>query len=63
VQVGICVDGYNLYYGARGICGRSSPGWRWLDTRLLAQMLVAERRNCLGVTALNVVYCTAEIDA
>src|SRR5215813_5951049 len=63
MQVGIYVDGYNLYYGARGICGRSSPGWRWLDVRLLAQKLIAERRNWLEVTDLKVVYCTAEIDA
>jgi hypothetical protein len=34
--VGIYVDGYNLYYGGRGICGRSVAGWRWLDIRAMA---------------------------
>lgn len=33
MQVGVYIDGYNLYYGARAICGRSTPGWRWLDLR------------------------------
>ncbi|GAA2988703.1 hypothetical protein GCM10010483_36430 [Actinokineospora diospyrosa] len=33
MRVGISVDGYNLYYGGREACGRSTPGWRWLDVR------------------------------
>jgi hypothetical protein len=36
VRVGIYVDAFNLYYGARNLCGRGTPGWRWLDIRALA---------------------------
>ncbi|HEY7200404.1 MAG TPA: NYN domain-containing protein, partial [Candidatus Dormibacteraeota bacterium] len=31
MRVGVYVDGFNLYYGARGLCGRGTAGWRWLD--------------------------------
>jgi hypothetical protein len=61
--VGVYVDGYNLYYGARGLCGRGTPGWRWLDIRGLATSLVAARSNWQGATIDRVVYCTALIDA
>ncbi|WP_211275551.1 hypothetical protein [Actinoplanes rectilineatus] len=57
------MDGYNLYYGARGLCGRGTPGWRWLDIRALATSLVAARTNWQGSTIHRVVYCTALIDA
>jgi hypothetical protein len=36
MRVGMYVDGFNLYYGARGLCGRGTAGWRWLDLRALA---------------------------
>jgi hypothetical protein len=32
MRVGVDVDGFNLYYGARALCGRGTPDWRWLDT-------------------------------
>ena len=57
------VDGFNLYYGARGICGRGTPGWRWLDLRGLATSLVSNHRNWPGAEVTRVVYCTARIDA
>ena len=41
MRVGVYVDGFNLYYGARGLCGRGTPGWRWLDIRALAQRIVS----------------------
>ncbi|BCJ52153.1 hypothetical protein Asp14428_36280 [Actinoplanes sp. NBRC 14428] len=63
VRVGVYVDGYNLYYGARGLCGRGMPGWRWLDIRALSTSLVAARTNWQGATIHRVVYCTALIDA
>jgi uncharacterized LabA/DUF88 family protein len=63
VRVGVYVDGYNLYYGARGLCGRSTPGWRWLDVRLLAQRLITTAAHWPAPTSLRVVYCTAVIDA
>lgn len=63
MRVGVYVDGYNLYYGARGLCGRGTPGWRWLDIRALATSLVASRTNWQRATIDRVVYCTALIDA
>lgn len=63
MRVGVYVDGYNLYYGARGLCGRGTPGWRWLDIRALAMSLVGARSNWQGTTIDRVIYCTALIDA
>jgi len=57
------VDGYNLYYGARGLCGRGTPGWRWLDLRALSQLLLSRQPRWSGATVARVVYCTAVIDA
>jgi hypothetical protein len=62
VRVGVYVDGYNLYYGARGLCGRSTPGWRWLDLRALAEHLIASRSRWTGASVANITYCTARIN-
>lgn len=62
MRVGIYIDGYNLYYGARGLCGRGTSGWRWLDLRALAADLVARRTDWRGARVARVVYCTARID-
>jgi len=56
--VGAYIDGFNLYYGGRSLCGRGTAGWRWLDVRTL---LVSQLRP--GATLERVVYCTAVIDA
>ena len=61
--MGVYIDGYNLHYGARGLCGRGTPGWRWLDIRALATSLVAARTSWQGATIDRVIYCTALIDA
>jgi hypothetical protein len=63
VRIGVYIDGFNLYYGARGICGRGTPGWRWLDLRALAADLVGRRTSWKGAQVERVVYCTARIDA
>lgn len=63
MRVGVYVDAYNLYYGARGICGRGTAGWRWLDVRRLAESLVTQRRSWTGAHVVRVVYCTARIDS
>jgi hypothetical protein len=62
VRIGVYVDGFNLYYGARGLCGRGTPGWRWLDLRALAADLVGRRASWAGAQMDRVVYCTARID-
>src|SRR5437870_2590113 len=63
MRVGIYVDGFNLYYGARDRCGRGTRGWRWLDIRALAANLVSCRSNWTGAFVERVVYCTATVDA
>ena len=63
MRVGVYVDGFNLYYGARGLCGRGTPGWRWLDIRALAQRIVSNLPHWQGARIARVVYCTAVIDA
>jgi hypothetical protein len=62
MRVGVYVDGFNLYYGARHHCGRGTAGWRWLDIRSLAVALIGERFNWPGAAVSRVVYCTAVID-
>ena len=63
MRVGVYVDGFNLYYGARGLCGRGTPGWRWLDIRALAQRVVSRISRWQGAVIARVVYCTAVLDA
>jgi len=63
VRVGVYVDGYNLYYGARGMCGRGTPGWRWLDVRALSRLIVGRVGGWPSASIDRVVYCTAIIDA
>lgn len=63
MNVGVYVDGYNLYYGGRHLCGRGHPGWRWLDIRGLVGELVAAQKGWDGATVVRVVYCTARVDS
>lgn len=62
MRIGVYVDGFNLYYGARGLCGRGTPGWRWLDLRGLASTLISRRSNWADAQLTRLVYCTARID-
>lgn len=61
MRVGVYIDGFNLYYGGRGLCGRGTPGWRWLNLRALSQALIAPL-DWPGATLTRIVYCTAFID-
>ena len=63
MRVGVYVDGYNLYYGGRSSCGRSTAGWRWLDIRGLAKALIDERSDWPGAEIKRVIYCTARVDS
>jgi hypothetical protein len=59
VRVGVYVDGFNLYFGARDQCGQGTAGWRWLDIRgLVADALPAAWS---GARIERVVYCTARV--
>ncbi|WP_018505860.1 PIN domain-containing protein [Parafrankia discariae] len=63
LRVGVYIDGFNLYYGGRGLMGGGGkPGWRWLDLRALAASIVATRAAWAGAQITRVVYCTAPID-
>jgi uncharacterized LabA/DUF88 family protein len=61
MRVGVYVDGYNLYYGARAMCGRSTPGWRWLDLMSLSRRLIAQHSEWADAEVTQVTYCTARI--
>lgn len=61
MRVGVYIDGYNLYYGGRSICGRSTPGWRWLDLRSMVSSIVSDHSEWLDPALEIVTYCTARI--
>jgi hypothetical protein len=63
MRVGVYIDGFNLYYGGRNLCGRGTPGWRWLDVRKLATDLIANHSPWPAATVERIVYCTARISA
>ncbi len=60
--MGVYIDGFNLYYGARRLCGRGTTGWRWLDLRALGQsLLTGPGIGWSAATIHRVVYCTARV--
>jgi len=61
MRIGVYVDAFNVYYGARAHCGRATPGWRWLDLPALAMSLVDPLLWPAGVLD-RVAYCTADRD-
>lgn len=62
MRVGVYVDAYNLYYGARDQNGRGTAGWRWIDVRGLVTSVVGQQTNWAGAAIDRIVYCTARID-
>jgi len=61
MRVGVYVDGFNLYYGARKLCGRGTAGWRWLDIRSLIDSAVPRVWREREATLARVIYCTARV--
>lgn len=61
VRVGLYVDAFNVYYGARDQCGRGSAGWRWLDLPALLMGLI-DPALWPGAVLERFVYCTADRD-
>jgi hypothetical protein len=63
VRIGVYIDGFNLYYGARDFCGRGKAGWRWLDLEALASDLIARHQPWAsnGAALTKLAYCTAAI--
>ena len=64
VRIGVYIDGFNLYYGAREWCGRGAAGWRWLDLEALGNALIQSRISWVaaGARLEKLVFCTARID-
>jgi hypothetical protein len=63
LQIGVYIDGFNLYYGGRKLVGGPGrSGWKWLDLRRLATAVVATHSGWSGAQVTRVVYCTAPID-
>lgn len=58
LRVGAYVDAFNLYYGGRGLCGGSVPGWRWLDLEALLRSLI-DPGLWPNANLSRIVYCTA----
>jgi hypothetical protein len=61
MRVGAFVDGFNVYFGARRMCGKGTRGWRWLDLKGLVGDLVAAHSGWAGPFELAVTYCTARV--
>ena len=63
MRVGAYIDGLNLYYGGRHLCGRGTPGWRWLDIAKLVEHLVSRNPawTAQQATVHRIAYCTAVI--
>lgn len=61
MKVGVYVDGFNLYFGAREHCGRGTAGWRWLDIRSLIADALPPTWHAEGAVVERVVYCTARV--
>src|SRR6187549_147954 len=61
MRVGAYIDGFNLYRGARRLCGQGQPGWRWLDVRALIEDSFSADWRSRGAILDRVVYCTARV--
>lgn len=62
MRIGVYVDAFNVYYGGRSLCGRRTPGWRWLDLPSLALDLI-DPNLWPEANLARVVYCTALRDS
>jgi uncharacterized LabA/DUF88 family protein len=61
MRVAAYVDGFNLYRGARRLCGKGEPGWRWLDVRALIEDSFPSDWRTKEAVLERVVYCTARV--
>jgi uncharacterized LabA/DUF88 family protein len=61
MRIGVYIDGFNLYFGARDHFGRGTPGWRWLDVRGLVAAALPTAWTEAGASVDRVVYCTARV--
>lgn len=64
LRLGVYIDGFNLYYGMKGICAANGvSGWKWLDLRALVRHVLNLRTDPRWNQAVivNMVYCTAMV--
>lgn len=61
MRIGAYVDALNLYYGARRLCGRGTPGWRWLDVRALLESSLPRSWRRQDAELSRIAYCTAQV--
>lgn len=40
MRIGVYVDAFNVYYGARGLCGKHTTSWKWIDLAGLAMGMI-----------------------
>lgn len=59
MDIGVYVDGFNLYYGASRVFGGINTGWKWIDLRSLASGFA---KRWPGGVVTRVVYCTARVN-
>lgn len=61
MRIGAYIDGLNLHYGGRHLCGPDTPGWRWLDIAKLVERLVSRNPawTAQQATVHRITYCTA----
>jgi uncharacterized LabA/DUF88 family protein len=57
-RIGVYIDAYNLYYGARKQLGSTTSGWRWLDFPALLQEYV-DPHYWPNPKFVKIIYCTA----
>ena len=57
MEVGVYIDGFNLYYGLFNQLG-NSPGWKWLDLVALSRYYARWPQSQLK----RVTYCTAKVN-
>jgi hypothetical protein len=60
VQVGVYVDGFNLYRRGKALAGNAA-GWKWLDIRALATTLAGDEWAAGPHEITRVVYCTTMV--
>lgn len=58
MQVGVYIDGFNLYYGATSLFAQQTQGWKWIDLRALASRFA----TWSNASVTRVVYCTARVN-
>lgn len=59
MNVGVYIDGFNLYYGGESLMGKKVPGWRWLNLRAAFDAIASQHWG--NVTTDPLVYCTSRI--